>query len=105
MGNEQREMLESEEQTRLRVILECKKERRQEGRALATIPEETEEDVGDEESETAEQENQPTHLTDENKIILKQESWGQEDINEKEAIEETEGLTFIDSRNGFNEMS
>ena len=43
MGNEQREMLESEEQTRLRVILECKKERRQEGRALATIPEEKEE--------------------------------------------------------------
>ena len=59
---------------------------RQEGRELATIPEETEENVGDVESETTEQENQIKHLTGEEKVLLTQESWGQHEIKEEEVV-------------------
>ena len=53
-GTERRERLESAEKTRLREDLERKRERRQQGSALATIPEEREEEEEAEASDTGE---------------------------------------------------
>ena len=47
----------------------------------------------------------PSYLIGEKEGLLTQERWGHQDIKKDKAEEETEVLTLIDSRNGFNEIS
>ena len=63
MGTERRERLESADQTRLREDLERKRDRIQQGRALVTIPEETEGGEEAKASEMEELEDLPTQLS------------------------------------------
>ena len=53
----------------------------------------------------AEEEIPPPYLIDEKEGQLKQGSWGQQETKEDDLGEETEGLTLVDARNVFNEIS
>ena len=73
-GTERRERLESAEKTRLREDLERKRERRQQGRELATMTEETEGEEEAEASETEEIEDPPTQLSGGAEGLMTQET-------------------------------
>ena len=56
-------------------------------------------------SETEELEDPPTQLIGRAEGIITQETMQEPVVKEEEAREETDGLTLIDARNGFNEIS
>ena len=80
-------------------------ERRQQGRALATIPAETEGEEEAEALETEKLEYPPTHISGVTEGVRTQETAREPKVKEEDAGEETEGVNLINTRNGFNEIS
>ena len=93
------------DQTCLREDLERKREIIRQGRALATIPEDTEGGEEGEALEMEELEDLPTQLSGGAEEIMTQETALEPMVKEEEVGEETESLTLIYARNFFNDIS